>query len=193
VGMAWFCFLFGRNARGRPHDRMGRGYQPVAQAAPLHGLAARRPCPAGAHEVSVGCDTFRGPGMCGNRPHARACDHCAHGARHEHVSKDTSMTRYAVMSQYKFLSLGADRECAMFQVKPVPSLSQHWLVSMFPPHRQLIALHSGGAGLLCINCVRNWATPRRAAIHVGMALHSGAPFAIGTAMGFAGQGARFRA
>ena len=67
------------------------------------------------------------------------------------------------------------------------------VVSMYPPHQLVMALHSGGPGLLCINCVGNWATVRRAAIHAGMALHPGAPFAIGTAMGFAGQGARYRA
>ena len=88
----------------------------------------------------------------------------------------------------------AQLECALFQVKSVlHPLATLAVVSMNPFAPTGYGLLSGGAGLLCINCVRNWATPRRAAIHAGMALHSGDLFAIGTAMGFAGQGARYRA
>jgi hypothetical protein len=44
--------------------------------------------------------------------------HGGQGACHEYVAKDTSVALYAVMFQYKFLSLGAFC-CALLLVEPV--------------------------------------------------------------------------
>ena len=58
-------------------------------------------------------------GMRGSGADATPCrQHGSQGACHECVSKDTAVTRYAVMFQYEFLSLGAFFGGALFLVWP---------------------------------------------------------------------------
>jgi hypothetical protein len=95
-----------RRVRCGSRNGMRRRDEPVAQVVPLRCITA--PCPGGdgTPRMPVGRDASGGPvGLSRNRPKGRARCDSGYGARHEHVSKDTSMTR--VMSQYEFLSLGA--------------------------------------------------------------------------------------